>query len=179
MTENVTISSNDGLRESQFVIRQLKAEFAAWQLLVSRLENTGSTEKIATPDRLAKDVLAHLTAWQIISVARLNAAIEGADPGFPTWFGQADPDTQNDLDAVNETIYQIYRRKDWADIRQEWATRFEGLIKLTRTLPADDLCQVDRYPWLPGYPLLAVLKGTLEHHVEHRIEVEKSLLKGD
>ena len=153
-------------------INTMKAEFRLWLELLSGI----TAEEAAEPNRIGvmsiKDLLGHLTAWQQITAARLEAALEDRDPDFSEWPPEfSDPDTEELLDQINAWIYETHRSKTWDKSVAEWRIRFERLIKLAEAVPEEDLEKENKYPWIAGYPLSAVLVGTTNHHREHREEL--------
>ena len=158
--------------EKTQLITDLDKVFNRWEKLLGSLPQ----EKITEPDRIAemsiKDILAHLTVWQQISVARLYAALDNEVPVYPAWHPDArhpefDPDSDEGTDRMNAWIHAAYRERSWSDIHTEWKERFARVLELAKSIPEKDLLETGKYDWLPGYPLSAVLLGTLEHHQEH------------
>jgi hypothetical protein len=142
--------------------------FNRWETWLSGLSEEQLVSQGIYQENSIKEILAHLTAWQQITVARLEAARYGKDPVFPGWFlNDRDPETDEDLDAVNLSIHDLYFDHDWEEIHKEWKDRFKNVVRLAETLPVEDLEDEGKYPWLEGYPLIAVLEGTIDHHLEH------------
>jgi hypothetical protein len=149
------------------ILRLLKAEFDRWeellaipgeeQIMASRLLNGWSI----------KDLLAHLMAWQQVSIARLEAARLDKEPVLPAWLAGSDPET-DEVDQVNARIYETYREQPWPRVYRGWRDGFLRFLELGEEIPEDDLLDAEKYPWLKGYALLAVLQGSYEHHhVDH------------
>ncbi|HKZ43745.1 MAG TPA: ClbS/DfsB family four-helix bundle protein [Anaerolineales bacterium] len=133
------------------------------ELNEKQLTSPGFFQKLSV-----KEILAHLTAWQQMTAARLVAARNGNDPIFPGWFiNEKDPETEEDLDAVNLSVHDLYFDHEWMEIRKEWEERFEKVLKIAESIPSEVFDGDARFPWLEGYPLMAVLDGTLNHHLEH------------
>jgi hypothetical protein len=149
------------------LIQMLTEEFDRWEKLLTSL----STQQITAPDRIAnmsiKDIIAHLTAWQQITAARLEAAKQYREPEFPDWPAELDIDA-DDVDKINAWIYATYQQRSWSDIRREWRERYLHVLELAQVILENDLLSAGKYPWLKEYPLSAVLLGTYEHHEEHR-----------
>jgi hypothetical protein len=149
-------------------IAALRDEFDRWEALIA-----GTSEERLTAPRQpggwsVKDVLAHLHAWQQVSIARVEAALHDAQPVMPGWVAGPDPDAEDLLEQFNATIYRIYHDLPWPAVHQAWRAGFLRLIALAERVPARDLLAVDRFAWMPGSALIAVLEGSLEHHREHQ-----------
>ena len=69
----------------EHILAALQEQFARWEELLTRL----SEEEITAPqfdlDWSIKDVIAHLWAWQQISIARMEAGVLDSKPGYPGW----------------------------------------------------------------------------------------------
>jgi hypothetical protein len=61
----------------------------------------------------------------------------------------------------------MYQHQSWLDVYREWSERFKHIVEIANAIPENYLLESGKYPWLAGYPLSAVLTGTLEHHQEH------------
>lgn len=153
------------------LITALREELRRWEEQLSRL----SEEEITALNRIAdlsiKDILGHLTAWQQISVARMEAAAQSREPVYPDWLNGIDPESEPDIDQINRWIYQLYNGQPWVEVHREWQARFQTFLELCEAAPERELMETGRYPWLNEYPLSAVLVGSYEHHEEHLHEL--------
>lgn len=147
---------------------QLCDEFDRWEKLLAPL----SAEQATTPgtfgDWSLKDVLAHLAVWQARSIARLDAAAAGRDPIFPDWPPGFTPEQEEPVDEVNAWIAARYRDVAWESVYRQWKEGYLRFIRQAVNIPEEDLLPAGRYDWLDGYALVDVLTGSLEHHQEHR-----------
>jgi hypothetical protein len=144
----------------------LRAIFDGWKELTGRLLEPEAT--VALADGLSvKEVVGHLYAWQLLSIARLEAARAGGEPALPDWVAGGDPDSEADLEAYNARIRAQYGRRPWDETRRAWRDGFLRLLALAEAIPAEDLTDRGRYPWLNGYAPIDVLWGTHGHHQEH------------
>lgn len=125
-----------------------------------------------------KDVVAHLAAWQQRSLARLLAARDGHDPERPAWL-PADVDPEGNVEQVNDAIHAAHRDRSWPDVHAAWRDGFLRLLEAADAIPERDLLDGNRYPWLDGHALAAVLLGTYDHHLEHYQELESWLAEGE
>ena len=150
------------------LLASLRAVFDDWENLLA-----GKTEEDITAQRFSagwsiKDVIAHLRAWQQISIARLEAALLNTQPEYPTWLGGADPFYAEDhTGEFNDRIYKIYHDQSWSSVHQTWREGFLHFMELGKAIPEKEMHDTQKYPWLKGYALSAVLQGSSEHHREH------------
>jgi len=145
----------------------LKEEFNRWEELLAGISEEQITASDLIADMSIKDIVAHLTVWQQISVARLEAARQNKKPEYPEWHAEFDPETEEELAKINASIYESRHQHSWSAVHQEWMERFLHFLELAESIPEKDLLENGKYPWLPEYPLSAVLLGSYEHHEEH------------
>jgi hypothetical protein len=158
------------MKDREQILSMLKEEFNQWEVLLAGL----SEEQITTPNLPAnlsiKDVIAHLRAWQQVSIARLEAAQLDREPVFPNWLAGLDPESEEDRDQFNARIYETYHQLPWSSVHQGWRDGFLSFLRLGEQIPEQDLLDTEKYPWLKGYPLTAVLQGSFEHHHDDHLE---------
>jgi len=155
------------MNDKQQMLTTLREEFNRWEELLASL----SEEQITAPHLPAnlsiKDVVAHLMAWQHVSIARLEAAQRNTEPVFPDWLAGSDPESEEEIDQFNARIYKTYQQP-WSRVHQGWRVGFLRFLQLGEEIPEKDLLDTEKYSWLKGYSLLAVLQGSYEHHhVDH------------
>lgn len=158
------------------VMTGLSNVFRRWQDLLSHLSEEQAHTPLEPSDWTLKDVLAHLWAWQQVSVARMQAALQDAQPAYPTWWAMFAPDPDADVDRTNAWIYETNREKPWSVILSDWQEQFERYVELTKQVREEDLLQLGRYPWMGSYALIASTMGTLEHHEEHFHELQSWMI---
>lgn len=157
------------MKKKTELINQLKDVFRRWEEQLLTMNDAEIVTRQLSPDRSVKDDVAHLRAWLQVSIARLEAALSGKDPAYPGWVNGLDPDSdsEEDTQSFNEGIYLAHRDESWPFVYHNWQEGFVHFIELAEKIPEDILSDTDRFPWLHGYPLLAILQGALEHHEEH------------
>lgn len=156
------------MTEREQILAKLKEEFDLWQDLLSNLP-----EQLITSSRLPngwsiKDLMAHLMAWQKVTLARLEAAQRNDKPTLPEWLAGESPESEEQIHRFNDRILRTYRAQPWSSVHQDWRAGFGKMLKLAEGMPSRDLMEPGRFPWLNEYPLIAVLHGIYEHHhVDH------------
>jgi hypothetical protein len=155
------------MHSKQQILKMLRKEFARWEELLATMSEKEITDPFLPSVWSIKDVMAHLTAWQQISIARMEAARAGTEPLFPTWLGVSDPESEHDLELINGRIYETYKDHAWSSVHRDWREGFLWFLALAEEISEDDISDPDKYPWLKGYSLFAVLQGSYEHHQEH------------
>jgi hypothetical protein len=158
------------------LISALRQSHVNWEHLIRGM----SEDEIARPqfdgDWSVKDVVAHLWAWQQISVARFEAALLEKEPNYPDWLRGTDPFiAEENTEEFNSRVRETYLNYSWDEIHRTWESGFLRLIHLAERTPEESLFEAGRYAWLKGYPLSGVLTGSLEHHQEHLDDISRAL----
>jgi hypothetical protein len=149
------------------LIKKLGEEFNRWEELLTGISEEQITAANFIDSLSIKDILAHLTVWQQISVARMEAARHNKEPEYPNWHPEFDPESKEELAKINALIYETRHELPWSDVHREWKERYLRFLELAESIPEKDLLEIGKYPWLREYPLSAVLLGSYEHHEEH------------
>lgn len=160
------------MHDKESALVALRDIFDRWKDTTARLREMELTTPLA--DGLSvRDVVGHLRGWQQVTLARLEAARLGSEPVMPGWLAGGDPDTDSDelTDAYNAHLLAAYRSRPWSEVYRLWRDGFLRLLAAAEAIPAADLTEPGRYPWLGGHALIDVLHGTLEHHREHLEEL--------
>lgn len=154
------------------ILAALREQFDSWEELLASL----SEERMTTPqfdlDWSIKDMMAHLWAWQQISIARMEGGLQDREPEFPRWIMDLGKDWEENADRVNALTFETNHKKPWSEIYQNWKNGFLRFLELGDEISEKDLLDGDRYPWLKGYSLAFILVASYDHHQEH---IEKLL----
>jgi len=151
----------------EHILAALREQFNRWEELLASL----SEEQITSPhfdfDWSIKDVIAHLWAWQQISIARMEGGVNNREPEFPKWVVDIGEDWEENADGVNALTYETNHEKPWSDVYQNWRNGFLRFLELGNKISERDLLDGSKYPWLKGYSLAFILVASYDHHQEH------------
>lgn len=154
--------------DKQTLLANLRSVFDRWEALLGSQSEEGITTPPPSAEWSIQDVIAHLMAWQQISIARLEAALFDVEPNFPVWLAGADPYyAEEHTGEFNARIYAIYHGQSWASVHQAWRQGFLRFLEIAEAIPETEFHDPHRYPWLKGSALSVVLQGSYEHHQEH------------
>jgi uncharacterized protein YbjT (DUF2867 family) len=152
----------------QALLASLRAVFNIWEKRLTGCTEDELTAKRRPSDWSLKDVIAHLMAWQQISIARLQAALRDSEPELPAWLDGADPFFAEEHTAeFNARISGIYRDHSWQSVHRAWREGFRLFLQLAEQIPEQKMLDAGLYPWMNGFALSAVLQGSCDHHAEH------------
>ena len=151
----------------EHILAALREQFDSWEELLSTL----SEELIIAPsfdqDWSIKDVIAHLWAWQQISIARMEGGLQDREPEFPGWIVESIANWEEDADRVNALTFERNHNKPWSDISDRWREGFLRFLESGEKISERDLLDGDRYSWLNGHSLAFILVASYDHHQEH------------
>ena len=160
------------------MLTMLKEKFNDWEELLANLNEAQITARQLPGNWSIKDVMAHLMAWQQLSIARLEAALHDRELVLPAWPEELDPEPEGEPDELNAWFYESYRDQPWSTVYQAWRDGFLRFLELAEAISEQDLLEAGKYPWLEDYPLMAVLQGSYEHHHQDHFEPLSAWLKG-
>lgn len=151
----------------EHILAALREQFERWEGQLASL----SEEQINAPQFdfgwSIKDVIAHLWAWQQISVARMEGGVHDREPGFPKWIASIGEEWEEDADRVNALTFENNHKKPWPEVYKNWREGFIRFLELGETISERDLLDGDRYAWLKSHNLASILIASYDHHQEH------------
>ncbi len=155
----------------EHILAALREQFEDWNKLLAGLNEGQITAPSFDLDWSIKDVIAHLWAWQQISIARMKAGALNREPDYPPWTVGIE-NWEESTDRVNAATFERNHTKSWSEVYQNWKKGFQRFLELGNQISERDLLDGDRYPWLQGYSLAFILIASYDHHQEH---IEKLL----
>ena len=151
----------------EHILVALTEHFDRWEEVLANLSEEQITSPLLPSVLSIKDEIAHLWAWQQISIARLEAARYQREPVFPQMLPGVDPEGEGNTDKTNAWIFEAYRHQPWSQVHQNWQAGFLRFVELGEEISEKDLLDNERFPWLEGYSLALVFLGSYAHHREH------------
>jgi hypothetical protein len=149
------------------ILAALREQFNGWEKLLASL----SEEEIITPhfdlDWSIKDVIAHLWAWQQISIARMEGGLQDREPDYPKWIVESIENWEEDSNRVNALTFENLHNKSWLEIHESWKNGFLRLLEVANEVSEINLLSTGLFPWLNGYSLALILIASYDHHQEH------------
>jgi hypothetical protein len=120
----------------------------------------------ATGDWTFKDVVAHISSWRALALARLEAARQNQTPDLSFWPTGLDEDNDEELEQINQWIYQKNRHRTLSDVLNESRQQFRDLRQLMQALPETELFDLNRFEWMHGNAV-ADMANLGHFHEEH------------
>jgi hypothetical protein len=148
------------VRTKEALIHDTESEYV---LLMKMFNELTSVQKIAT-DVCAgwsvKDLLAHLVQWKLMFLGWYKEGLSGKTPKTP-----AEDLKWNQLPALNERIYQKWKKEPLEKILVELENTYQLILELTKSLSEEKLFQKKLYPWMgPSFPLYGWIRGNTSSH---------------
>lgn len=159
----------------EHILAALREQFDRWEELLVSMNDEQITTLYVFPDWSTKDVIAHLWAWQQISIARMEAALRNREPEYPKWIARLGEDWEENFDQTNALIYKNNHDKSWAEVHQNWREGYLRLIESGDKVTEINLLGTGIYPWPGGYSLALILIASYDHHQEHFDKLTKWL----
>jgi hypothetical protein len=151
----------------EHILAALREQFERWEAVLASLNE----EQLTTPnfdlDWSIKDVMAHLWAWQQISIARMQSGVTDREPEYPDWILNLGESWEENADRVNALTFERNHETPWLAIYEHWKNGFVRFLELGEAISERDLLDGDRYPWLNGHNLASILVASYDHHQEH------------
>ncbi len=150
------------------LIESLRKAHADWNALLERVGQEHMTQPGAIGEWTFKDVIAHLTAWRLDSIERLEAARLGMMPEPTPWPGGLD------TDQINDWIYERDRNLPLEVVLRESEETFRRLEDGVVALSEADLLDPGHFEWTDGESLsTSVVESSLGHYYdEHAAAIE-------
>ena len=151
------------MRDKQEVIDELKATRADFMDALDGLDETQMLEMGVAGIWSAKDIVAHLTAWESEVVTALNQAQGKRVPRIM----QID-----DIDEWNEKQYHASAARTLSAVLADFEAVHDMLLTMVADYNEKDLLDGRRYSWMEGEPLTFLLEenATL-HEREHADDI--------
>lgn len=142
-----------------------------WQNLLSTLDLLSETQMLQTGDEdgwNVKDILAHITAWELLMVDWIEASLRGETPDRPV---PGEP--WDDLDLINQQFYDLHKGSPLSEVFAQFHNVHHVAYSKVASLTERDLMDPERFVWRAGHPLWhMVADNTWRHYDEHREVIE-------
>ena len=158
--------------DKQELLETMKTTRAEWDALLTEVGEPRMTVAGVTGNWSVKDVVAHLTAWEKRTVARLIAVRQGGKPEPAPW----PPNTSEEEE--NAWIYEANRKRSLRDVLDDSRRVHDQVMKQLQPVTDEELNERGRFSWLDGNKLVESIPGnTYEHYQEHGELIRKWLAR--
>jgi hypothetical protein len=169
--DNQPASETDATARKADWLARIDLAAATWE---NTVETIGpDSEAIIAGDWTIKGIAAHLNGWREWSARRLEAAAAGTGVPEMPWPSGMSEETDAGTDEINAWFAAESERRSADDVLSETRSQFARIRAAIEQIPAGTLDQSP--PWLDGYPLWAVIDGSLAHYEEHNVDITRWL----
>lgn len=127
------------------LLTELQDEQAAWEALLSSIDETRMTEPGVAGEWSMKDIIAHLTGWRRRSVGRFQAALRHEPLPPPPW-----PSHLRTDDEINAWMVESNRDRPVSAVLQDDRAVFQQLVDTLSAFSEAELMDPHRFKWLEG-----------------------------
>jgi hypothetical protein len=155
----------------QELLNGLKDENQKWQAFLDQIGLARMDQPGVAGSWSIKDIVAHLTGWRRLTVARLRAARNGKTEALPPW-----PAGLKSEYEINEWIFNNSHKRPIQEILDESSRVFQEFIDAFEYLPEEILANISALPWMEGQPLSAGVFFS-HFHEEHEPDMRAWLMR--
>lgn len=149
------------------LLADIRSERAKLELLLGRIDARAMADS-AVGEWSVKDILAHISMWEITFLRWLETAARGERPAMP-----APGMSWSDIDRLNDQTFQANRARPLAEVRAEFASSYATTLSAIEALDEGVLVDPDLNPLGAGEPLWGyAAANTSDHYREHREPIE-------
>ena len=148
------------------LLANIQRERTALDDLLAQLHDRAMLAPARDDGWTAKEILAHLSAWEQRLLRWLERWRETGDPGRPevgvTW---------HNFDSLNERDYATVKEQSLADVRHEASESHKAVVTAVLAMSHDELATRPETADGPSWSWI-VGANTYRHYREHRTEME-------
>jgi hypothetical protein len=153
------------------LLSEIRNEQAAWEALLSSIDEARMTDPGVAGEWSMKDIVVHLTGWRKRTVGRLQAALHHQPEPAPPWPAYLQTD-----DEINAWMIASNRDRSLSAILQEDRAVLQQLVDTLSAFPEAELMELLRLRWLDGEPLSGAVFFA-HFHEEHEPDIRAWLNK--
>ncbi|HSV95100.1 MAG TPA: ClbS/DfsB family four-helix bundle protein [Spirochaetia bacterium] len=149
-----------------------KIEFDRLIQLVSSLNSDQRDKEFVFDNRTAKDIIAHLLAWQLLELTWYQEGMSGIKPAIP-----APGYTFKDAPKLNEKLYQEYKSITWDNLVKQFTASHKKLISIVNKHTDEELSTKKKYAWTGSTSITCYLASALSSHYVWAIDLIRKHFK--
>ncbi len=156
------------------IMAAIQSEWEALQTTLNQLSETQMLEPGVENGWTVKDILAHITDWEIRMVAWIEESLRGEVPQRP-----APGMSWDDLDRLNQQTYLLHKDALLSEVSTDFHSSYQTALKTVESLTEQDLVDPQRFAWREGDPMWhMVAANTWWHYKEHNESIVEWLKDG-
>lgn len=146
----------------------------AHQDLVRVLASMGDEEKVAPllqDGWSVKDSLAHLVAWEKMTMDWLARSLQGEDVKrfIPGYIYETPAEQEPVMQALNTHLFEQNRSRALDEVMRDFRAAHRAILDFVSKMDERDIFDPNRFAWRQGSPAFDLIAGnTFEHYAEHQ-----------
>lgn len=136
-----------------------KREFDRLNSLISQLTPKQRDGEFIFDNRTAKDIVAHIYAWQLLELSWYKEGMAGKKPEIP-----APGYTFKDAPALNEKLYKDYKKISWEVLKKKLSHTHQELLKIISKHSDAELTTKKKYAWTGSTDMASYFASALSSH---------------
>ncbi len=138
--------------------------------LIAALSEAQMTTPGVQEEWSIKDMLAHIAAWERLTIERLGSAFSG------TPLGRKLIQSNRDIDEMNAQVYEANRDRPLSEVLAEFEAAHRDILALVTSLDEAEYSGPIPAEWARGRPVWGMIGGnTCWHYPEHSAAIEQWL----
>ena len=155
-------------KTKQEILDLIRDERGRLQAVIEQLSEAQIRAPVFEGGRTVKDILIHIAAWERLMTQWIDETYAGVVPQRP-----APGMSWDDLDQLNEQIYQGNKDKALSEILASYDASYAQALKAVEGMTDQDLFDGKRFEWRNGDPMWhMVAANTWWHYKEHREQID-------
>jgi len=116
-----------------------------------------------------KDILAHLSAWEMLFLDWYSAGLQGRIPAtLPVGM------SQKAMDALNQQIYGKNQRRSLDEVLAEFHASYEVTVRVIEAIPEEEMFARGRFNWTGALTLADYIAGnTCSHYAWAKSQIRE------
>ncbi len=110
-------------------------------------------------NRTAKDIVAHVYAWQVLELEWYKVGITGTKPAIP-----AEGFTFKDTPQLNEKLFQQYKDISWAELAEKLEKSHVAFLNIIASHSEEELFTKKKYIWTGSSNMAVYFRSALYSH---------------
>ncbi|MFA5308629.1 MAG: ClbS/DfsB family four-helix bundle protein [Dehalococcoidales bacterium] len=110
----------------------------------------------------AKDIMAHITAWEQSLLGWYRAGLKGIKQQMPDW------QTPGLIDGLNREIFARNRDRTLAEVQKDFLASYREILKMVEEVPEGDMFTPGKFDWTDKDTLAQyIVVNSSRHYTEH------------
>jgi hypothetical protein len=140
--------------------------------LIGSLSDDQRDHETVFENRTAKDIVAHLYAWQLLELGWYQEGMKGKKPSMP-----APGFSFKDTPALNEKLYQEYKNISWQTLINNLTASHNQLLEIIDKHNNEELFTKKKYGWTGSTDMAVYFRSALSSHYVWAIDLIRKHFK--